>query len=241
MKRILLKKKRPKKTKLVNIIILIFILLILITRMILNYINKNISPKLKNYAELELKKISSLIITESINLEDLEKLNINDICIITKNEKQEILTVDINTVIINKIIRNATTNIQENLKKLELGMIDNNNQKNKNGVVLKIPAGEIYDNFLLNNLGPKIPVKLKILGDMKTKINSNIKNYGINNALIEISLDITVTEKVILPISTSEINVNQTIPITLKLVTGTVPNYYSNGINKSETFSIPIE
>lgn len=241
MKRILLKKKRPKKPKFVNIIILIFILLILITRMILNYINKNISPKLKNYAELELKKISSLIITESINLEDLEKLNINDICIITKNEKQEILTVDINTVIINKIIRNATINIQENLKKLELGMIDNNNQKNKNGVVLKIPAGEIYDNFLLNNLGPKIPVKLKILGDMKTKINSNIKNYGINNALIEISLDITVTEKVILPISTSEINVNQTIPITLKLVTGTVPNYYSNGINKSETFSIPIE
>ena len=241
MKKIILKKRKKKKLKITNLILLIIILLILITHKTINYVNKNISPKLKNYAELELKKISSIIITESINIDDLEKLNVNEICIITKNEKNEILTVDINTVILNKIIRNATTNIQEKLKKLELGIIDENNRKNKNGVVLEIPSGEIYNNFLFNNLVPKIPVKIKILGDMKTKINSNIKNYGINNALIEISLDITVTEKVILPISTSEINVTQTIPITIKLVTGTVPNYYSNGINKSETFSIPIE
>ncbi len=237
-KRITLKKKKNKK---INTIFFLITLIILITHLSLKYINKNISPKLIHYAELEIKRLSNLIITKSIKTEDIEKLNVNEMFVITRNEKNEILSVDVNTVLLNKMIKNTTTDIQENLRKLEMGIIDENNIENKNGVVLKIPSGEIYNNFILNNLGPKIPVKLKILGDMETMINTNIKNYGINNALIEITLKISVKEEVLLPISTSEITITQTVPLALKIITGTVPNYYSNGINKSETFSIPIE
>ena len=76
---------------------------------------------------------------------------------------------------------------------------------------------------------------------METKVNTNIKNYGINNALIEITLEIKVKEEVILPINTEEIIVTQSIPLAMKIIEGTVPNYYSGEINKSSTFSIPIE
>ena len=227
-----------KKRKKLKPIILLIPIIIYIT---INFINKKITPQLIEYASTEIKKISNLIITKSIKNETLEKLNIEELFIITKNEKEEILTVDVNTVTLNKIILQATINIQENLKKLEQGKIDDNNEENKNGVVLKIPLGQIHNNFLLNNLGPKIPVKLKILGDIETKVNTNIKNYGINNALIEITLDIKVKEKVILPINTQEMAVTQTLPIALKIIKGTVPNYYSGEINKSSTFSIPIE
>ncbi len=239
MKRINLK-KRKKHKKLKKIVIIAIISIILAT-FILKYVNKEISPKLINYASLEIKKLSNLIITESINEEEFEKLNVDDIYKITKNNNNEILTVDINTVILNKMIKKATENIQQRLKKLEKGEVDENNQENKNGVVLKIPLGEIYNNFLLADLGPKIPVKLKIIGNIETKINTNVKNYGINSSLIELSLDITVKEKVILPISTNEIRVNQTFPLTIKMIEGKIPNYYSNGINKSEILSIPIE
>ena len=98
-----------------------------------------------------------------------------------------------------------------------------------------------YNNFLLNNRGPKIPVKLKILGDMEIKTDTKVTNYGINSAIIEISLDVTIKEKVILPITTKEITVTGTTPIAIKLIQGTVPNYYADGINKSQTFSIPLE
>lgn len=239
MKRINLKKR--KKYKKLNKIVIITIISIILATFLLKYINKEISPKLINYASLEIKKLSNIIITESINEEEFEKLNVDDIYKITKNNNNEILTVDINTVILNKMIKKTTENIQERLKKLEKGEVDENNQENKNGVVLKIPLGEIYNNFLLADLGPKIPVKLKIIGNIETKINTNVKNYGINSSLIELSLDITVKEKVILPISTNEIRVNQTFPLTIKMIEGKIPNYYSNGINKSEILSIPIE
>ena len=232
-----MKLKKRKNIKPLIIIIIFLTTIIEIT----HCINKTISPKITEYASIEIKKLSNLIITKSIKTETLEKLNIEELFIITRNENNEILTLDVNTVTLNKIILSSTINIQENLKLLEQGKINNNNEENKNGVVLKIPLGQIYNNFLLNNLGPKIPVKLKILGDMETKVNTNIKNYGINNALIEITLDIKVKEKVILPINTEEITVTQTLPIAMKLIKGSVPNYYSGEINKSSTFSIPIE
>ena len=222
MKKLYLKKK--KKNKIIPIIILILIQII-VTR----YINKNISPKLIEYASIELKKTSNIIISKSITQKEIEKFNINNLFIITKNEKNEILTVDLNTPLINEIVFQITDKIQENLKQLELGKINEYNEKS-NGVILKIPLGIITNNFLLNNKGPKIPVKMKILGDMESNINTKITNYGINNALIETYLEITITEQVILPITTKEINITSKIPIAIKLINGTVPNYYPNGI-----------
>ena len=102
MKRVKLK-KRKKHKKLKKKVIIAIISIILAT-FILKYVNKEISPKLINYASLEIKKLSNLIITESINEEEFEKLNVDDIYKITKNNNNEILTVDINTVILNKMI-----------------------------------------------------------------------------------------------------------------------------------------
>lgn len=231
------RKKRNKYIKIIFIVLIIFALL----STFLRYINKRISPKAIHYAELEIRKLSGLIITQSVSVESPERLNINDMFLITRNNNNEILTVDLNTVILNKVIKDSTIKIQENLKKLEQGQIDDNNEENKKGVVLKIPSGVVYNNFLLNNLGPKIPVKLKILGDMQSNVKTKVTNYGINSALIEVTLEITIKEEVILPISTSEIEVITTIPIAIKLIQGTVPNYYSGEINKSSSFSLPLE
>ena len=217
------------------------IIILIIIFLTLRYINNTISPRIIDYAELEIRKISGLIITKSIKTETLEKINIEDLFIINKNNNNEILTVDLNTLIINRIIRDATVNIEENLKQLEEGRIDNYNNENKEGVVLEIPLGIVYDNFLLNNKGPKIPVKLKAVGNMEIETKTKITNYGINSALIEISLVITIKEKIILPITTKEIKITEKTPIAIKLIQGTVPNYYSNGIDKTETFSIPLE
>lgn len=198
---------------------------------IFNYIDRRISPKLMDYAELEIRRQSNIIITQSMSTDDFDS---DDFYVISKNDSNEILSVDFNTVLLNKLIMHSTLKIQESLKNLELGIIDD-------GIVLSIPLGLVYNNFLFNNFGPRIPVKLKILGDMESSVTTNVKNYGINSALVEISIVLTVMEKVILPISTREIVVTQSIPIVIKLVEGKVPNYYSNGINKTESFSIPIE
>jgi len=39
---------------------------------------------------------------------------------------------------------------------------------------------------LLSNLGPKIPVKFDLVGEVIINIETKITNYGINNAMMEI-------------------------------------------------------
>lgn len=228
MKKIYLKKKKKRKNIIITLI-LIFILIASLLQIVLRYINKNISPELIEYASIEIKKISNIIISKAITQNEIEKFDTNNLFIITKNEKNEILTVDLNTTLINKIVFQITDKIQENLKQLEQGKINEYNE-NSNGVILKIPIGLITKNFMLNELGPKIPVKMKILGNMDSNINTKITNYGINNALIETYIEISITEQVILPITTKKINITSKIPIAIKLINGTVPNYYPNGI-----------
>ena len=205
------------------------------------FIGKRVSPKLIHYAELQIRKLSNLIIVRSITSFDLDSLNFDDMFIISRNSNNEITTIDFNTVLLNKVIVDSTVNIQENLRNLELGLVDDNNMKSSNGVVLRIPIGVVFNNFLFSNLGFSIPVRLRILGDMESRVNTKVTNYGINSALIEVTLDLTVREEVLLPISTKEISVTSSVPIAIKLIHGTVPNYYSNGISKSSTFSIPLE
>ena len=42
----------------------------------------------------------------------------------------------------------------------------------------------------MENLGPKVPIKLRLDGNVITSIETNVKSYGYNSALIEISIKI---------------------------------------------------
>ena len=68
-----------------------------------------------------------------------------------------------------------------------------------------------------------------------------IKPYGINNALIEVSIKIEIEQQILLPLVSRRIKVDTNIPVALKIIPGKVPDYYYQGgiVTKSEPFSLP--
>ena len=68
-------------------------------------------------------------------------------------------------------------------------------EKLKSGIIYQVPTGIIFNNGLLSNIGPKIPVKLSLIGDVTIDIKTTIKDYGINNAVIQVSINVKVTEQ----------------------------------------------
>lgn len=146
---------------------------------------------------------------------------------------------DYNTAEVSKILKEVSVNVREYLKKLEqgkikdIGLSDNininvNESKLKNGVIYQVPTGIIFNNGILANIGPKIPVKLSFIGDITIDIVTNVKEYGINNAIIELIIKVQAEEQVILPFDTKHIKVESLIPISIKIIKGDVPNYYLN-------------
>ena len=240
-----------KKTKKRNIIIVLLIFFLICLFMVLRIINTKLSPIILNYAELELRKLSSVIIKSAVNT-SVENMNFEELFIINKDNNGEIRTIDFNPNRVNQLLVIVTEEIQKNLKNLEEGNIELLNlsefsylgsvDKLKKGIIFEIPSGLVFDNSLFNNLGPRIPVKISLIGDIFSEISTKVTNYGINNALIEISINLKLTEQLFLPIASNKMEIETSIPLTLKLIQGNVPSYYLNGINQnSSSFSIPSE
>lgn len=250
MKRIKLKKKYHIKKA--NIIIIIIILLFFSIFKTFNYINNIVNPILINYAEVEIKRFSNLIVNKAVNAYITDDINIDNLFIITKDGQDEIKTIDFNPVMVNKMLVKVTDSVHVNLKNIINGNVDKIDiiedwveydvEKLKNGIIFEIPAGVVFKNSLLSNLGPKIPVRLNLNGEVISNIDTKVTNYGINNALMEVSVNIELNEQVILPFISKRVYYNLNIPIAIKLIQGTVPNYYFNGMTKSSpNISLPIE
>jgi len=194
-----------------------------------------------------------LIINKAISEVINDDLKVDELLIIEKDNKNEIQTIDFNPIYVNTILTKITNRVQFNLKSVINGRIDKidiinedlgeyNLDKLSHGIIFEIPSGIIFNNTLLANLGPRIPVRFDLIGEVISNIGTKITNYGINNAMMEISVNIELNEQVILPFISKKITYVVNAPVAIKLIQGVVPNYYFNGLAKdSANVFIPIE
>lgn len=230
-----------KKYKL-NIFIIIIIICIVVSIIILNIFSKKVLPIFMEYAISEMKNISTITINNAVKNE-INNFD-NNMLYITKNKDNEIQMIDFDSNKVNKMLISITQSVLDNLNKMDIN--ENNASFEKinlnEKLIYEIPLGVISNNIFLSNFGPKIPVKLNIIGDVVSNIKSDIKEYGINNALIQISISISITEKIIIPFMSDTINVKTDIPISLKIMQGNIPSYYGGFFSKnSGILSIPTE
>jgi len=196
-----------------------------------------INERMIDYATIEAQKICKYIVNFAVNSENISNINFDNLFVTTRNSSGDIQSVDFDSTVVNDTLNKITETVIRYFKAVENGEIDiidlsKNLLTNtdiellREGIVLEIPLGIVTDNSLLTNLGPKIPLRLSFTGEVESYISTSIDEYGINNALITIFVNIDVSEQVILPIESKKITVSQKIPIAIKIINGVVPNYY---------------
>jgi len=236
-----LKKYNKKKYKCYFFCITMIIIL-MFTFIIIDVIGNLIGPQLIKYAESEVGRIARYVVNYAVTTENIKELDFNDLFIVSKNTSDEIEMIDFDPVVVNTVLNAITETILEYFKAIEEGdldkinlsnsfLINSNIDKLKQGIVAEIPIGVVTGNALLSNLGPKLPVKLSLIGEIESELETEIKYYGINNALITIYANIEVSEQIYMPIATSKILISQKIPIAIKLMQGVVPNAYFGNMN----------
>lgn len=244
------KVKYRYKLKFSNIVVILIILISISVLSLFKVFNNKLRPVFIKIANSESKKLATLIINDSVGKQLTNDLTFDNLFNVTKDNSGNINSIDLNSMIVNKVLTTTTSTVILNLKLLEEGKIEllelpdsvivsYDKDDLKKGIIYKIPTGVIFGNTILSNIGPKIPVKFSLIGSVVSNINTKITNYGINNALIEVYIDIKVELEVILPLMTDNVEVTSSIPIAIKLIQGNIPDYYSNGLNSS--LSVPIE
>ena len=207
------KKKRKNK----NVIIILIIFILLGIHITFKFFNEKAMPIFIEYSEVETKKIISKVIVDLINNEVLENINSSDL-FYTTNESGKLETFDLNSKYINSILNEISVKVDNRLLELE--------QSNS---VFKLPSGIIFNNNILSNIFPKIPIKLDIVSNALCIINTKIESYGINNALFKLNIDVSVDAKILMPFTSKTTSITTSIPIVIKLIEGNIPGYFLGG------------
>lgn len=200
--------------------LIIFILIIFITISLIIVLNKKIMPIYLNYSEIEIKSLVTTVINKSVN-----NIKFNDDLFILKNINGVVI-VDYDPVVVNRIISDISESVSSNLKLV--GQRDEQILKkfNINDSVFYIPTGVIFNSIMLNNIGPKIPVKLEVLSSINPSMETKVTEYGINNSLIEVIIKVNSSVKMLLPMASRDIDISVMVPLTVKIIQGNIPEYY---------------
>lgn len=198
-----------------------------------------------NYASVQTKKIAIEILRNTGLKEVNKKIKEEQLFEITKNNNGEIESIDFNTVMLNETLIVVAKSVRKRLKEVEQGKnlpeeiypkeLDKNLRK---GLIYEVPMGVVFKNSVLSTLGPRVPVKIEYSGNVGLDVKTRVSSYGLNSALIEVYIYVEVTQRTILPFQSKDVKVFSEIPVVMKVIKGTIPNYLS-GTNKS--YSLPME
>lgn len=246
--RMILRRSRKKKNKIL-IIITIFILVGILSFSYINYFSKKSLPLIMTYAESEIKKLVILVINKAVT-KQINNVDISDIFEVTYNNEGEVILIDFNSKRTSIALSTITSLVELNLRAIEEGKIDMlelpdnsldafDKDLLEKGVILEVPIGVISNLTMLANLGPKIPVKLSIVGDVSSGFSTEVEEYGINNALIKLYIDVEVNARVIMPFISDDISIKSSIPIAMKVIQGKIPEYYLNGFTTKSNIVTP--
>lgn len=240
-----MKLKRKLKIKPLNYLIIIILLVFSVSFLMIHRFNQKISPKMIKIMENKINKLSNDIIMDSFNSQLLNKHDINNILKITKNKEEEIIAVDFDLEKAYQISLNLTKNIKKSLKELPDTKLSDEyllKSQGNNGYIILLPVGLATNNNYLANLGPKIPVKVTFIGNLVTGLKTKVKDYGINSALIEVYINISLSEEILIPYVSKKINNSTQILLSSQMIEGVVPDIY-NGLleNSSSLINVPLK
>ena len=210
-----LKKKKNLKKK----ILIIVFMIIIFTIISLYFYDKKISNVLIKYAKIESKKVGIDIISKGVSDEVVRVLDKNDIFTVEKDNNGNVELIHYDTKVVNEILSVTSKVVMNNFERIE---------KKNDGIVTYIPMGVVTNNLFLENLGPKVPVRLSPVGNVLTSLKTNVKNYGINSALVQISVRIEANVDILIPLKTGEIKIVNEVPVSIKIIEGNVSSILSS-------------
>lgn len=204
-----LKKKKSIKKK----IFITLVLIIFTSIAFIYYLSNKVMPTIMTTSKNIVKETGMNIISENVSDKIIDILDKEELFRIEKDNEGNIESIDYNTKVVNIILKEVSNISYSNFKKYE---------KEKDGVISYVPILSGSNNIFFSNLGPKVPIKLVLDGNVVTSLQTDVREYGYNSALIEVSVRIEANTEVILPFKSRNEKIVNIVPVSIKIVKGNI-------------------
>ncbi len=207
---------------------------ILLSFLFLWYLDHSLHHLLYSYIDAEVERVNSVVVhkaLESINRDRIEYFTI-------QKDDHNVSRIRYNTFEINQFNDQLVRAIQKEYREMEAGHFDPDyyvTQEKlrekypylKNGYLCEISFNSLHGSTMFGNMGPVVPIKLSFMGYVTSDIDIQVKEYGVNNAIVEVYSVVNVSNLITMPISSK--NSRSTIRniLSFEILPGEVPQYYS--------------
>ena len=235
------KKRKNRKNQILIILVIIFFLVCYFVYFFSVYLSVGII----RISKLKVNEVTTNIVNDAVFNYKKTEQKLNDLILTSVNSKNEIISVDIDMEKSYVVMEGIVSEIRDNIKKFQYGDYEYYNMESlfkiKNGMVIAIPLGAVTGKNLIVNLGPRIPVKLSLLENVRGGIRTEVKEYGINNSLINVYLKIEIEQNIEMPSATDSFYNRYEMLIWSKLVHGIVPSFIGEfKDSENEIVNIPV-
>ena len=202
---------------------------------------KGLEKVIINYATVETERIANVILNDVTFID--EDLIEDDLFEISRDNDGNIELINFDTKATNKLLKEINEKAMKRLTAIEKGNTKDLELSDSlkgtrltfldDGVVCDIPIGSLFHNGLIVNLTTSIPIRFSFIGTVSSNIVTNVKEYGFNNALVEVGIEVTIKEKITMPHSTKSVPITTKVNLTTQLIQGSIPNYYNGAFTTS--------
>lgn len=169
-------------------------------------------------AEEETKVKVNNIINNAIIKEYSNEFKYDEIIKVEKDNEGNISLLKADTLKMNKIACDVSLDSQEGIK--QMGVMG-----------IKLPMGYITKNNILSYYGPDITIKFQPIGYTETSYASKFESAGINQCRHKIYVKVKTNIRIIMPLRSEDLEINNEVPISETIIVGKVPQ---NAIQFSE-------
>ena len=210
-----------QKKKRIRLLVLIGALLYLLISTSISF-NQFIQPRLKAQAKTQVSLAVNRIVSSVLSNIDYDT---EDLLIINRDAQGNITSIEYDTLLLNQLLYSALQTIDESLIAAQNGKDDPllDEVFFADGIIYEMPLGYLSGIGFLQDLGPKIPIRMKLLNDVNGELKTKTEACGLNNTKIEIVLEISIKAQAITSLSVEEMVVSTQVPLVIQLVNGKVP------------------
>ncbi len=204
----IVKRKRSKRKKL-------FVALLIIGAIIAAvciFIKSNVNPMIVTISNERIRALTTDAVSSSV-LDVMSENSSVEYLKVTRADKQNIKSVDMNTAAINDLAQKITLSAQKRI-----------NEIGNDGI--KIPVGSLSGVTLFTGLGPDINIKIYLVGSTQTQIISMFTSAGINQTLHRLYINIAGSVAVAVPGLPSTIKTSTQVLMSEMIIVGEVPPTY---------------
>lgn len=199
-----------KSSKKVKFTIVIFLIMTSLITFVYT-LDKVIMPTVKLVADAQMRAEVTSTINKTIFEEYSKNFNYNDIIKFDKDNDGNIIMMTADTLKLSEI---ATLTVLKAQEELEL----------KSQVDIKVPMGYVTKNNILARFGPDVKIRMRPIGHITTRYISEFEDAGINQTRHKIYIETTTKVKMIMAVSSGELEIVNQIPIVETIIVGRVPN-----------------